>query len=99
MWAEWWAYELQALVAGWVGTEGLAAHVAGANVVTAVFMVAIGIQQATSTLVGFSIGNQKPKNAKEIAIVSIVFTTGLIRQAFIPWFNTCFCCSYSMFSH
>ena len=40
-------------------------------------MVAIGIQQATSTLVGFSIGNQKPKNAKEIAIVSIVFTTGL----------------------
>jgi len=74
---EWAAYELQALIAGWVGTEGLAAHVAGANVVTAVFMGAIGISQSAATLVGISLGNEKPKTAKSFAIISLAFTACL----------------------
>jgi MATE family multidrug resistance protein len=74
---EWAAYELQALIAGWVGTEGLAAHVAGANVVTAVFMGAIGISQSAATLVGISLGNEKPKTAKSFAIISLSFTACL----------------------
>lgn len=74
MLAEWFAYELQALIAGWTGTEGLAAHVAGANVVTAVFMGAIGISQSAATMVGISLGKERPHTAKQFAIVSMCFT-------------------------
>ena len=74
---EWAAYELQALIAGWVGTEGLASHVAGANVVTAVFMGAIGISQSAATLVGIALGNEKPNTAKSFAIISLSFTACL----------------------
>lgn len=74
LWIEWGAYELQAMVAGWVGTEGLAAHVAGANVVTAVFMGAIGISQSAAALVGISLGKQKPETAKSFAFISMGFT-------------------------
>ena len=74
LWIEWGAYELQAMIAGWVGTEGLASHVAGANVVTAVFMGAIGISQSAAALVGISLGKRKPHTAKSFAIVSMSFT-------------------------
>ena len=74
LWIEWGAYELQAMIAGWVGAEGLAAHVAGANVVTAVFMGAIGISQSAAALVGISLGKEKPNTAKSFAVSSMVFT-------------------------
>lgn len=76
LWIEWGAYELQALIAGWIGTKGvaLACHVAGANVVTAVFMGAIGISQSAAALVGISLGKQRPNTAKSFASVSISFT-------------------------
>lgn len=77
LWIEWGAYELQAMIAGWVGTEGLASHVAGANVVTAVFMGAIGISQATAALVGISLGKRRPTSAKSFATVSLLSTAVL----------------------
>jgi MATE family multidrug resistance protein len=77
LWIEWGAYELQAMIAGWVGTEGLASHVAGANVVTAVFMGAIGISQSAAALVGVSLGKRMPNTAKQFASVSMYFTAAL----------------------
>lgn len=77
MLAEWFAYELQALIAGWTGTEGLAAHVAGANVVTAVFMGAIGISQSAATMVGIALGKERPHTAKSFAIVAMCGTAAL----------------------
>jgi len=88
LWIEWGAYELQAMIAGWVGTEGLASHVAGANVVTAVFMGAIGISQATAALVGISLGKRRPASAKSFATVSLGFTAVLytfVCIAIIAW--------------
>ena len=77
LWIEWISYELQALLAGWVGTEGLASHVAGANVVTAVFMMAIGLSQSTAALVGISLGKRKPNTAQSFASVAMAFTAVL----------------------
>jgi MATE family multidrug resistance protein len=74
LWIEWGAYELQALIAGWVGTEGLACHVASANVVTFVFMGAIGISQSAAALVGISLGKRRPNTAKSFAVTSMAFT-------------------------
>jgi multidrug resistance protein, MATE family len=74
---EWSAYELQALIAGWVGVEALVAHVAGANVVTCVFMGAVGIAQAASTLVGISLGESKPKTARKLATVALCFAASV----------------------
>lgn len=88
LWIEWGAYELQAMIAGWVGTEGLASHVAGANVVTAVFMGAIGISQSAAALVGISLGKRKPHTAKAFAISSLSFTAvlyTLIGISIIVW--------------
>ena len=65
--AEWIAYELQSLFAGWVSTEGLAAHVACANVVAIVFMIPNGVSQSLSTLVGASLGEGLPKQSKLFA--------------------------------
>ena len=51
---------LQAVFAGWVSTEGLAAHVAGVNVIAIAFMVPNGISQSLSTLIGASLGEGLP---------------------------------------
>ena len=64
---EWSAFELQAVFAGWVSTEGLAAHVAGINVIAIVFMVPNGISQSLSTLIGASIGEGLPNLAIEFS--------------------------------
>lgn len=64
---EWVAFELQSVFAGWVSTEGLAAHVAGVNVIAIVFMVPNGISQSLSTLIGASLGEGLPKLGKEFA--------------------------------
>lgn len=62
---EWSAFELQSVLAGWVSTDGLAAHVAGINVIAILFMIPSGLSQSLSTLVGASLGEGLPKLAME----------------------------------
>lgn len=64
---EWIAFELQSVFAGWVSTQGLAAHVAGVNVIAIVFMVPNGVSQSLSTLIGASLGEGLPKLGIEFA--------------------------------
>ena len=67
IWSEWWSYELQAIIAGWLGTEALAAHVVCCNVETIMYMFPLGVQQASSVLVGNSLGAGKPRKATQYA--------------------------------
>jgi len=59
IWCGWWVYELQAIIAGWIGVNELAAHVVCCNIEVMMFMVPLGIQQAASVLVGNALGAGK----------------------------------------
>lgn len=74
---EWIAFELQSVFAGWVSTEGLAAHVSGVNVITIVFMIPNGISQSLSTLIGASLGEGLPDLAKQFAKKGAALMFGL----------------------
>lgn len=74
---EWTAFELQSVFAGWVSTEGLAAHVAGVNLNTIVFMVPSGVSQSLSTLIGASLGEGLPDLAKDFARKGAALMFGL----------------------
>lgn len=63
--AEWSAFELQSVLAGWVSTDGLAAHVAGINLIAILYMIPSGLSQSLSTLVGASLGEGVPELAKD----------------------------------
>ena len=65
---EWSAFEFQAFFAGWVSTEGLAAHVASVNVIAILFTIPNGVSQSLSTLVGASLGEANPLLAWEFTI-------------------------------
>jgi MATE family multidrug resistance protein len=64
---EWMAFELQSVIAGWISTQGLAAHIAGINVIAIVFMVPNGVSQSLSTLIGASLGEGLPKLGMDFA--------------------------------
>ena len=76
MWCEWWVYELQALIAGWLGISALAAHVVCCNVEIMAYMIPLGVQQATAVLVGNSLGAGRPRMAIQYSQLSVLL--GLI---------------------
>ncbi|CAJ1345895.1 unnamed protein product [Effrenium voratum] len=65
--AEWWFWEICALVIGYLGPTPLAAHVAASNLVVLLFMPSISLSYATSSVVGNSIGAMLPMKARQAA--------------------------------
>ena len=55
MWSELWAYEIQAIFGGWLGSLALASQVCGATICSVIYMASIGLGGATSSLVGILI--------------------------------------------
>jgi len=74
---EWWAFEIIAIFAGWLGKEQLAAQVAVINVITLIYMLPLGMQFAASALVGNEIGKKNVEQAKRYALVCIFFTLAM----------------------
>ena len=87
---EWVAFELQSVIAGWVSTQGLAAHVACVNVIAIVFMIPNGLSQSLSTLIGASLGEGLPQLGKDFAkkglflVTMLASTYGLLIWNFDP---------------
>jgi MATE family multidrug resistance protein len=54
---EWWAFEVMTLLAGYIGVDEMAAQVIIMNVLALVFMIAVGLLQAATCLIGQQIGN------------------------------------------
>jgi multidrug resistance protein, MATE family len=75
IWCEWWVYEFQAIIAGWLGVQVLAAHVVLCNVEAMIYMVPMGIQQAASVLVGNSLGEGRPRMAIQYSQLCIFLGT------------------------
>ena len=74
MWSEWWAYEAQALIAGWISVPALAANVVCANLVTVTYMIPMGLAQAAATIIGGFLGAGKPQAARDSAVTVISLT-------------------------
>jgi len=55
-----WAFNASVLIAGWLGTRELAAHMITLNLAAASFMVPLGISAAATTRVGNLLGAQEP---------------------------------------
>lgn len=53
---EWWAFEILAVISGWIGVQALAAEVIIINIVSFIFMIPLGIACAASALTGINIG-------------------------------------------
>ena len=75
MWCEWWVYELQAVIAGWLGIQALAAHVVCCNIEVLIYMIPLGVQQAAAVLVGNSLGAGRPKMAIQYSQLTMALGT------------------------
>jgi Na+-driven multidrug efflux pump len=62
---EWWAYQLMTLMSGSFGVSAQAAQVVLGNISGILFMVSLGCQQASGTLIGQEIGKNEVTSAKE----------------------------------
>ena len=71
---EWSCFELTAVIAGWVSTIALSAHVSANNIIAIVYMIPMGVAAASSALTGACLGEGNPHLAKKFAIKGIILT-------------------------
>lgn len=72
--AEWWAFELLGLCAGYLHSASkLAAHVTAANISSMLYLTGTGAQKAASTLVGASVGRGAGSEAHMIVNLALSF--------------------------
>lgn len=69
--AEWWVFELQALIAGLNGKIQLAAITTQMNVTSLVYMVPLGLSVTANVRVGNFMGSAEPKRAKAVMTITI----------------------------
>jgi MATE family multidrug resistance protein len=62
--ADWLGFEVLTLMSSYISPNALAANVCLFNFITMIFMIPMGLSFATTTLVGNSLGGNKPKQAK-----------------------------------
>ncbi|CDH50029.1 mate efflux family protein [Lichtheimia corymbifera JMRC:FSU:9682] len=74
--SEWWAFELAALAASYLGTVDLAAQSILLTSASATYTIPYGISVAASTRVGNSIGEASAKKAKYASMMALVFAVG-----------------------
>ncbi|RKP36692.1 mate-domain-containing protein [Dimargaris cristalligena] len=75
--AEWWAFELVALAASYLGNIPLAAQSVVFTTVTLAFQIPEGISVACTNRVGNLLGAALPEAARSASIVAVVFSAGV----------------------
>ena len=70
---EWWGYEFISIQVGWIGIEELAATVILFQIFALMFMNSLGITFAATSLVGNSLGENRPNKARTYAHATILF--------------------------
>ena len=63
--AEWWSFEIMIILAGIIGIIEQAVNVITFNVISQLFMIPLGMQEASCALIGNEIGANNPKLAKK----------------------------------
>jgi len=91
MWAEWWAVEIMALLAGRLGECAVAAHGILINTLAIFYMTFIGLQTATNTRIGNLVGSKDTALLRPsiLAATILSLTLSLFTSAFLqvcgPW--------------
>ena len=62
--SEWWAFELLIVMSGLLTVTDQAAHILLANISAQMFMVPLGLQNATCSVIGNAIGKNNPTLGK-----------------------------------
>ncbi|KAK7199046.1 MatE [Novymonas esmeraldas] len=75
--AEWWAFEIQTVIAAKISTSALAVHGVAMNLVGLLFSISVGMSVAASVIVGNSLGAGKPRQARQFAYFVLVCDVGL----------------------
>ncbi|CAD7963300.1 unnamed protein product [Amoebophrya sp. A120] len=78
---EWCLWEVMAICAGLIGPGALACHVAGLTVYTVVFTGALGLASTAAQVVGNSLGEGRPRQARKNAATCVwysVFTSVIV---------------------
>lgn len=75
--AEWWAFEIQTVIASRISLTALAIHGVAMNLVGLLFSVALGVCVAASVIIGNSLGAGKPRQAKQFAYFILMCDVGI----------------------
>lgn len=70
--AEWWAFEVVALAAGWIGEKELAAQSIILTTSATAYMLPLGVSIAASTKIGNALGSGCPNRAKAGSRASLI---------------------------
>ena len=79
--SEWWAFEALTIMAGILGVVELASQTISINVLATLYMVVTGIQEATCSLIGNSIGANNVPLAKRFFKLIMTYTTFFVAIA------------------
>ena len=74
---EWWAFDILILITGVIGVEEQAANVIIMNIVFDASMIAYGMQEALTTLVGNCIGANQVKLSKKITLLIVMASSAV----------------------
>ena len=74
--SEWWAFEIIAVMAGIIGVQALAANTIYVQIFATIFMIPLGIQEATCCIIGNCIGANNVPLAKRF--FKLISTCALI---------------------
>ena len=88
MWSEWFAAELQTLIAGWTDFNYVDANVKMASATVFAFMFAVGISNTSSYLVGSSLGKNEPELAKRYCQAASALVAAVMATVALIFFAT-----------
>jgi MATE family multidrug resistance protein len=70
--AEWWSFELYALLSGWISVQALATQTILMQTTSLLFMIPLGMAVGTATIVGNRLGARLPLKAAFTVKVSVI---------------------------
>ena len=79
MCAEWWAFEILSILAGILGVVELASQTINFNMIALLFMIPLGIQEATCAIIGNCIGaNNVPLAKRFFSMINKIITIAVL---------------------
>ncbi|KXS16294.1 MATE efflux family protein [Gonapodya prolifera JEL478] len=85
--AEWWAFELTSLLAGWLGPHSLASHSIITTTGSLTYMLPLGVAVAVTNRIGNALGAGNARAARTAAVTGIIIGAGLgmLNGGFLLW--------------
>jgi MATE family multidrug resistance protein len=72
------AFNIMALLMGWLGVVQVAAHQIALNLASLTFMVPLGVSSAAAVIVGHAVGRSDPEGVRRSTVASLVVGAGFM---------------------